>query len=60
METILMIKRLPVPDIEFRGDKSWKIAPYKLKDKASAEKIYAWLETTSLKNIPHIHKIVCA
>lgn len=60
METILMIKRLPAPEKEFEGDKTWQIAPYPIADKAQAERLLAWLQKTALKNVPHEHKIVCA
>ena len=60
METILMIKRLPVTEKEFEGDKTWQVAPYQITDKAHAERLLAWLQKTVLKNVPHDHKIVCA
>lgn len=60
METILMIKRLPVPEKDFEGDPTWQVAPYPIKDERHAEKILEWLENSVLKNVPHESKIVYA
>ena len=53
-----MVKRLPVPEKEFSGDKTWQVAPYNIEDKDHADRLIAWLQKTVLKNIPHKHKIL--
>ena len=56
METILMIKRLPIPEKDFKGDRTWQVAPYEITDKAHAERMLDWLKETVFKDIPIIHK----
>lgn len=58
METILMIKRAPMPEIEFDGDKTWQVSPYSIQDEAHAKRLIMWLQKTVLKNVPHEYKIV--
>ena len=57
METILMIKRLPIPEKEFKGDRTWQIAPYEIKDEVHAERLLVWLKGSVFKDMPIIHKI---
>ena len=57
MELILMIKRLPIPEQDFKGDRTWQIAPYSFKDELHAERILAWLKETVFKDMEISHKL---
>jgi hypothetical protein len=44
-EPILLIKRKPAGD--FAGDKSWQVAPYRLRDEEHARKTVEWLRSST-------------
>ena len=54
----LKIRRLPIEELGFKGDRNWQVAPYPEETKQGLENRLAWLESSILKDIPFEHKIV--